>query len=115
MIRRPPRSTLFPYTTLFRSQPGAALQPRAGAIAGIPVEIVQGLEDPENSRRADRVAPGERPAWIAEAQRHRRVDVGGGGEAPLRAVASDGDEPRDDALRAQPRRNAGPRDPHAAP
>src|SRR2546422_6401469 len=24
MIRRPPRSTLFPYTTLFRSQPGRA-------------------------------------------------------------------------------------------
>src|SRR2546426_7638984 len=24
MIRRPPRSTLFPYTTLFRSGPGAA-------------------------------------------------------------------------------------------
>src|SRR5258708_10863274 len=24
MIRRPPRSTLFPYTTLFRSYPGAA-------------------------------------------------------------------------------------------
>src|SRR5690349_23270699 len=24
MIRRPPRSTLFPYTTLFRSQPHAA-------------------------------------------------------------------------------------------
>src|SRR5689334_24535435 len=24
MIRRPPRSTLFPYTTLFRSNPGAA-------------------------------------------------------------------------------------------
>src|SRR5256885_10054788 len=24
MIRRPPRSTLFPYTTLFRSQPGGA-------------------------------------------------------------------------------------------
>src|SRR2546429_7973889 len=24
MIRRPPRSTLFPYTTLFRSQPGHA-------------------------------------------------------------------------------------------
>src|SRR2546429_2315643 len=26
MIRRPPRSTLFPYTTLFRSQQGAAQQ-----------------------------------------------------------------------------------------
>src|SRR3712207_8988282 len=25
MIRRPPRSTLFPYTTLFRSRPGRAL------------------------------------------------------------------------------------------
>src|SRR2546430_10302242 len=28
MIRRPPRSTLFPYTTLFRSRAGAAAQPR---------------------------------------------------------------------------------------
>src|SRR3712207_8751796 len=27
MIRRPPRSTLFPYTTLFRSEPGHASQP----------------------------------------------------------------------------------------
>src|SRR2546430_4052085 len=32
MIRRPPRSTLFPYTTLFRSHvPGV----RAGALAGL--------------------------------------------------------------------------------
>src|SRR2546430_4531797 len=28
MIRRPPRSTLFPYTTLFRSLPDAGGQPR---------------------------------------------------------------------------------------
>src|SRR5256885_10421424 len=28
MIRRPPRSTLFPYTTLFRSQGGAAVGQR---------------------------------------------------------------------------------------
>src|SRR5256885_1031949 len=27
MIRRPPRSTLFPYTTLFRSVPGRAAEP----------------------------------------------------------------------------------------
>src|SRR2546426_270300 len=27
MIRRPPRSTLFPYTTLFRSAPGAKREP----------------------------------------------------------------------------------------
>src|SRR2546429_7025787 len=32
MIRRPPRSTLFPYTTLFRSRPGAAEGVRAEAV-----------------------------------------------------------------------------------
>src|SRR2546430_12491951 len=31
MIRRPPRSTLFPYTTLFRSQPRQVLRRDAGA------------------------------------------------------------------------------------
>src|SRR3990167_8335305 len=31
MIRRPPRSTLFPYTTLFRSQPGRVRRPRKHA------------------------------------------------------------------------------------
>src|SRR5260221_6732120 len=30
MIRRPPRSTLFPYTTLFRSSRGARFAPRTG-------------------------------------------------------------------------------------
>src|SRR2546430_5027685 len=34
MIRRPPRSTLFPYTTLFRSEPDAgAVQSGAGVAA----------------------------------------------------------------------------------
>src|SRR2546421_3115929 len=33
MIRRPPRSTLFPYTTLFRSD-GAGSRPAAGARSG---------------------------------------------------------------------------------
>src|SRR5258708_28208708 len=48
MIRRPPRSTLFPYTTLFRSPHGAAVaghpraverhrrgQPRGAAVVGL--------------------------------------------------------------------------------
>src|SRR5260370_13817126 len=30
MIRRPPRSTLFPYTTLFRSEPGGFFEAAAG-------------------------------------------------------------------------------------
>src|SRR2546430_5013436 len=33
MIRRPPRSTLFPYTTLFRSLPGYQAPPEATAAA----------------------------------------------------------------------------------
>src|SRR5690349_22891708 len=32
MIRRPPRSTLFPYTTLFRSLPGERLQGRTASL-----------------------------------------------------------------------------------
>src|SRR3989454_9329177 len=35
MIRRPPRSTLFPYTTLFRSRPGALLDMRMAAGHGV--------------------------------------------------------------------------------
>src|SRR3712207_7030671 len=36
MIRRPPRSTLFPYTTLFRSRGLAVLLPRVGAEGQVP-------------------------------------------------------------------------------
>src|SRR6476660_9974376 len=36
MIRRPPRSTLFPYTTLFRSRPPRRPHPRLRARAGLP-------------------------------------------------------------------------------
>src|SRR3712207_7296550 len=33
MIRRPPRSTLFPYTTLFRSDLGGVVEGGAGCVA----------------------------------------------------------------------------------
>src|SRR2546422_8452113 len=36
MIRRPPRSTLFPYTTLFRSTSASDLGPSSAASAGNP-------------------------------------------------------------------------------
>src|SRR2546422_5988329 len=35
MIRRPPRSTLFPYTTLFRSPPGADIRPIEGGCSAV--------------------------------------------------------------------------------
>src|SRR2546425_2501075 len=42
MIRRPPRSTLFPYTTLFRSLAGLGLGARARDIAEQPLELRAG-------------------------------------------------------------------------
>src|SRR2546426_5959020 len=38
MIRRPPRSTLFPYTTLFRSHRGVGAIKLAGVAAGLAAE-----------------------------------------------------------------------------
>src|SRR5258708_15798278 len=66
MIRRPPRSTLFPYTTLFRSRPGARVGPGAAGDAA-----AAGGEPPCH----DRVAEG--------------VDRGPGGERDERERARD--------------------------
>src|SRR3712207_8839549 len=42
MIRRPPRSTLFPYTTLFRSRGRVAGAVRPLGLFGVEVEVVGG-------------------------------------------------------------------------
>src|SRR3712207_7048032 len=55
MIRRPPRSTLFPYTTLFRSPAGRGLA--GGAAAG----VAAAPAGPAGRRGAGRGA-GRRPA-----------------------------------------------------
>src|SRR5438445_6463498 len=48
MIRRPPRSTLFPYTTLFRSPvPSFRREEREGVVDSVAVR----LEDPEGAPR----------------------------------------------------------------
>src|SRR5258707_7911833 len=53
MIRRPPRSTLFPYTTLFRSFAVQYLQPRPAALEHVdPVAVRARLGDGAN--RPDR-------------------------------------------------------------
>src|SRR3712207_8232968 len=41
MIRRPPRSTLFPYTTLFRSSPATAVA--LGLLGGLGVLNLEGI------------------------------------------------------------------------
>src|ERR1035438_9604800 len=56
MIRRPPRSTLFPYTTLFRSAP-----PLEAAVRCDGDRRAEGVEGPERRERpleADRRRPG---------------------------------------------------------
>src|SRR3712207_7319049 len=65
MIRRPPRSTLFPYTTLFRS-PGIRNLMRQGSA--------------ETSQGSVRERPGSRARGYAGAQRR-----GAGSSSPLRS------------------------------
>src|SRR2546422_5548458 len=62
MIRRPPRSTLFPYTTLFRSAAGAEAEGLAAAASRHPLYIADGHHRYETAityarenPRADRV------------------------------------------------------------
>src|SRR5260370_28488184 len=57
MIRRPPRSTLFPYTTLFRSQ-----QPPGHAARSTP------RDDHRRARRADRLR--ERAVLCERSEEH---------------------------------------------
>src|SRR5690349_23145933 len=55
MIRRPPRSTLFPYTTLFRSASGlgGVVARRAAAESGMPISTLR-PPDPEPMPALDR-------------------------------------------------------------
>src|SRR3712207_6958022 len=65
MIRRPPRSTLFPYTTLFRSSQSASRFPVDGARRGLPDDVPdnaagsldeddgRGVPDPARARGED--------------------------------------------------------------
>src|SRR3712207_6968287 len=50
MIRRPPRSTLFPYTTLFRSVGRGHLDPVAEALAQRPGLDAEGQRGPARAR-----------------------------------------------------------------
>src|SRR3712207_6880256 len=72
MIRRPPRSTLFPYTTLFRSrhQPIGWRVPgrRGGGRFGRPAHLRQGGRQAlAGSRRKRRRVPGTRGGLLQQA------------------------------------------------
>src|SRR5262245_64193171 len=56
MIRRPPRSTLFPYTTLFRSRDALIGVVRAGGTGAVrwPIERLIDVADSATGERVDR-------------------------------------------------------------
>src|SRR2546429_6812361 len=51
MIRRPPRSTLFPYTTLFRSLPAATIKKISSVpgVAGVQPQVMLPLRSEEHT------------------------------------------------------------------
>src|SRR2546430_12400822 len=64
MIRRPPRSTLFPYTTLFRSQAeGEEALRLVGAADRAPVALSPGLEERVMAAVRSHAAPPGNRAW----------------------------------------------------
>src|SRR2546425_12271401 len=87
MIRRPPRSTLFPYTTLFRSLAGVVLF-TAGARIGhflllgvLATPLAFGAVASAQYRLARVVtflAPGSAPAGAPWQVHHSLVGIGGG-------------------------------------
>src|SRR3712207_9114237 len=102
MIRRPPRSTLFPYTTLFRSQrvvPESLLERRRGllllAVRGDQHTVDVHDQRPRHTDVVIRGTPPGQPPRPRPGRRPRLIDggqhgIGGAGGPPPRP-----DRPRD--------------------
>src|SRR3712207_9417782 len=65
MIRRPPRSTLFPYTTLFRSEPYRPRMSKAEALEAVETNVGQRIR---LSEYRSTVTP------LSEAEREQVID-----------------------------------------
>src|SRR5438093_8039992 len=72
MIRQPPRSTLFPYTTLFRSRARAGLGDRAGRARTRPPAARARVGSPPRSPLARRRVDPRRAPRAARRRRRRR-------------------------------------------
>src|SRR3712207_9535133 len=97
MIRRPPRSTLFPYTTLFRSDDAPDQPVPHDAVAGEPVarHVLDAVQDPLHDPQA-------------AADPARQVDLGDvAGHHDLRAEADAGGAKLHPSPRGGPRLFAG--------
>src|SRR3712207_7868763 len=80
MIRRPPRSTLFPYTTLFRSREDARLADQCPASLLMPVEPQTHAGHPRigpevrTEHRRDALRGEHATVLVGAAVQHRRQD-----------------------------------------
>src|SRR5690242_21034466 len=72
MVRRPPRSTLFPYTTLFRSRPRLrpALAERAGRLGARPLVHGQPGQQLRVQQRDVRGERGAQPVGALRSEEH---------------------------------------------
>src|SRR5256885_5861619 len=100
MIRRPPRSTLFPYTTLFRSAPSFSAISRAVASTSLPapkgtIRVMgpaagQGLPAPGAAWAAGAAARAAASEAAADSRERRGKGQGGGGGKGMPAKAGGG-------------------------
>src|SRR5216684_4248913 len=72
MIRRPPRSTLFPYTTLFRS--GGHRDRKRTLVRGGPGKDARSLRSVAAADRDGRRAQGDQPLGLRSRRRHEYAD-----------------------------------------
>src|SRR5207244_6224957 len=75
VIRRPPRSPLFPYTTLFRSSLAGASAARSGSrkrltLVGRRCRCSRRSKPPPTSRRRAATSPASKRAWWERSEEH---------------------------------------------
>src|SRR3712207_8316268 len=70
MIRRPPRSTLFPYTTLFRSRPSGAARPVGQAVPPQAAGRHPGADHALHGRGGAAVQPARRCSAWSRSEEH---------------------------------------------
>src|SRR5687768_18559377 len=82
MIRRPPRSTLFPYTTLFRSE----MMPALGADSEVRFELVVPVVRPAAGARVRMLAVAGVLGLVLRSEERRVGKEGGARRAPAPAT-----------------------------
>src|SRR3712207_7696411 len=70
MIRRPPRSTLFPYTTLFRSTNGTPIRTRPAPQSRVKVE--DDIDNEDDIFKSNYKANGKKDDYIESSEEDRK-------------------------------------------